>query len=133
VSCRQRGGSPTVVTLNFLDRSRYFFFQVAPPRSVSRLLVTASVVLSSPILVTLMKESLSSSETSVFTRATRRNNQVKNVFTLLDLQLSVPWGTYCSQSRVLVVVLLYWADACVIEEVMETFLQILFSVTFRLS
>jgi hypothetical protein len=40
---------------------------------VRRLLVTASVVLSSPILLTLMKESLSSSETSVLTRATRRN------------------------------------------------------------
>jgi hypothetical protein len=25
----QRGGSPTVVNLSFLDRSRYFFFQVA--------------------------------------------------------------------------------------------------------
>jgi hypothetical protein len=32
-----------------------------------------SVVPSSPILVTLMKEALSSSETSVLTRATRRN------------------------------------------------------------
>jgi hypothetical protein len=42
-------------------------------RSVRRLLVTASVVPSSPILVTLMKEALSSSETSVITRATRRN------------------------------------------------------------
>jgi hypothetical protein len=42
-------------------------------RSVRRLLVTASVVPSSPILVTLMKEALSSSETSVLTRATRRN------------------------------------------------------------
>jgi hypothetical protein len=42
-------------------------------RSVLRLLVTAGVVPSSPILVTLMKEALSSSETSVFTRATRRN------------------------------------------------------------
>jgi hypothetical protein len=38
-----------------------------------RLLVTANVVPSSPILVTLMKEALSSSETSVLTRATRRN------------------------------------------------------------
>jgi hypothetical protein len=38
-----------------------------------RLLVTASVVPSSPILVTLMKEALSSFETSVLTRATRRN------------------------------------------------------------
>jgi hypothetical protein len=41
-------------------------------RSVSQLLVTASVVPSSPILVTLMKVALSSSETSVLTTATRR-------------------------------------------------------------
>jgi hypothetical protein len=40
---------------------------------VCRLLVTASVVPSSPILVILMKEALRSSETSVPTRATRRN------------------------------------------------------------
>jgi hypothetical protein len=38
-----------------------------------RLLVTASVVISSQILVTLMKEALISSETSVLARATRRN------------------------------------------------------------
>jgi hypothetical protein len=42
-------------------------------RSVRRLLVRTSVVPSSPILVTLIKEGLSSSETSVLTRATRRN------------------------------------------------------------
>jgi hypothetical protein len=42
-------------------------------RSLRRLLVTASVVPSSPILVTQMKEALSSSETSVLTRATRRH------------------------------------------------------------
>jgi predicted hotdog family 3-hydroxylacyl-ACP dehydratase len=41
-------------------------------RSVRRLLVTASVVPISSTLVTLMKEALSSSETSVLTRATRR-------------------------------------------------------------
>jgi hypothetical protein len=40
---------------------------------VSRLLVTVNVVPSSLILVTLMMEALSSSETSVLTRATRRN------------------------------------------------------------
>jgi hypothetical protein len=42
-------------------------------RSVRRLLVTAIVVPSSPIRVTLMKEALSSSEISVLTRVTRRN------------------------------------------------------------
>jgi hypothetical protein len=42
-------------------------------RSVRRLLVTASVVPSSPIIFTLMKEALRSSETSVLTRVTRRN------------------------------------------------------------
>jgi hypothetical protein len=42
-------------------------------RSVHRLLVTANVVPSSPTLVTLMMDVLSSSETSVLTRATRRN------------------------------------------------------------
>jgi hypothetical protein len=40
---------------------------------VRPLLVTASVVPSSPILVTLIKEALSSSETSVLTRARRHN------------------------------------------------------------
>jgi hypothetical protein len=38
-----------------------------------RLLVTANVVRSYPILVTLMKEELRSSERSVVTRATRRH------------------------------------------------------------
>jgi hypothetical protein len=41
-------------------------------RSVRRLLVTTNVP-SSPILVTLMMEALSSSETSVITRAIRHN------------------------------------------------------------
>jgi hypothetical protein len=42
-------------------------------RSMHRLLVTASVVPSSPILVTLTKEALSSSGTSVLTTATRHD------------------------------------------------------------
>jgi hypothetical protein len=41
--------------------------------SVRRLLVTANVVPSSPILVTLMMEALRSSEMSVLTRVTRHN------------------------------------------------------------
>jgi hypothetical protein len=42
-------------------------------RSVLRLLVTANVVPSSPILVTLMTEEIRSAETSVLTRTTLRN------------------------------------------------------------
>jgi hypothetical protein len=52
------------------------FWDVTPCGSCKNrrlLLVTTRVVPSSPILVTLMKEALSSSETSVFTRATRRD------------------------------------------------------------
>jgi hypothetical protein len=48
-------------------------FDILFLRSVRLLLVTISIVPSSPILVTLMKEALSSSETSDLTRATRRN------------------------------------------------------------
>jgi hypothetical protein len=47
--------------------------QALSQRSVLRLLVTANVVPSSPILVTLMMDAIRSSETSVLTRATRRN------------------------------------------------------------
>jgi energy-converting hydrogenase Eha subunit H len=42
---------------------------------VHRLLVTVNVVTISPILVILMMEALSSSETYILTRATRRNIQ----------------------------------------------------------
>jgi hypothetical protein len=53
-----------------------------------RLLVTASVVPSSPILVTLMKEAQSSSETSVLTRATLRNIPEDTIL----------HGIYCSET-----------------------------------
>jgi hypothetical protein len=42
-------------------------------KRLRRLVVTARIVPGSSILVTLMKEALSSSETSALTRATRRN------------------------------------------------------------
>jgi hypothetical protein len=55
-----------------VTRNRHTLHLVVLP-SVRRLLVTAGVVPSSLILVTLMKEALNSSDTSVLTRATRRN------------------------------------------------------------
>jgi predicted hotdog family 3-hydroxylacyl-ACP dehydratase len=61
-------GTTLAITSNRRTLRRLVFL-----RSVRQLLVTASVVLSSQILVTLIKEALSSSEMSVLTRATRRN------------------------------------------------------------
>jgi hypothetical protein len=61
-------GTTLAVTSNRCTLRRNTFL-----RSVRLLLVTASVVPSSPILVTLIMEALRSSETSVLTRATRCN------------------------------------------------------------
>jgi hypothetical protein len=59
----------------YTESVRFEVFTAATVKNgvLRRLLVTASVVPSSPILDTLMKEALSSSETSVLTRTTRRN------------------------------------------------------------
>jgi hypothetical protein len=54
-------------------KEKALFLRVVFLRSVRQLLVTANVVPSSLILVSLMIEALSSSEMSVLTRATRRN------------------------------------------------------------
>jgi hypothetical protein len=58
-------GTKLDVTSNRTQKYRLVYL-----RGVRRLLVTASVVPSSPILVTLMKEALRSSDTSVPTRTT---------------------------------------------------------------
>jgi hypothetical protein len=55
------------------ELSAYFILVLVYLCSLRRLLFTASVVPSLPILVILMMEALSSSETSILTRATRRN------------------------------------------------------------
>jgi hypothetical protein len=73
------------------ELSTSFISELVFLRSVSRLLVTASVVPSSPILVTLMKDALSFSETSVLPRATRRNIPED---TLLHL-ISRVFQSYC--------------------------------------
>jgi hypothetical protein len=52
---------------------RHVAFERTDVSGENRLQVTANVVPSSPVLVTLMMEVLSSSETSVLTRAIRRN------------------------------------------------------------
>jgi hypothetical protein len=59
-------GTTLEVTSNFL-------------RSMRPLLVTANVVPNSPILATLLMEASVSSETSVLTRATRRNIQEDSI------------------------------------------------------
>jgi hypothetical protein len=73
-------------------------------RRVRRVLVTANVP-SSPILVTLMKEVLSSSETSVLTRATRRNiteDAILRVGHCMKFSWHF-WGSNCSFSFTLTV------------------------------
>jgi hypothetical protein len=63
-------------------------------RSVRRLLVTASVVSSSLILVTLMKEVFSSSETSVLTRAILHSHRHENLTSYRSLNVSALSNPY---------------------------------------
>jgi hypothetical protein len=66
-------GTTLLVTSNRRTLRRNINLVLVFLLSVRRLLVTSSVVSSSPILVTLMKEALGSCETSFLTRATLRN------------------------------------------------------------
>jgi hypothetical protein len=62
-----------LVRTDVSEEPRASFIRVTRNGELGKSLAATSIVQSSLILVTLMKEALSSSETSVLTRATRRN------------------------------------------------------------
>jgi hypothetical protein len=97
----------SVISVTTIDELGITFAHIVYLRSIIWLLVTANVVPSSPILVTLMMEAIRFSETSILTRATRTNILEDNVlhvrfevFTAVTMKNGVFWDvTPCDSCK----------------------------------